>query len=247
MDLTMQHTYDCVMLKVYRIIPKLSGAQVDGTTHIQQALGENGPGYWLERDFIDAHQLASIQQEFCSARWTVPTAYFRNRPNVTQDYSKISLVLVRGNQDIIEAEFSAVRSLAERVSKIGNEIVRSSCGGCDFVVNDIDLHRYAAGSLGLGRHRDYPRNPYIIAIATVDGSGVLEVDQKEVFIKAGDLVLMRTVSLYVSEEDIRPWHALTPGPEGRDCVVLRYDPNPANTKPYDTTYDNWPDQFDTIT
>jgi hypothetical protein len=210
---------------------------------IQNALGPEGPGFWLERDFLEEHRLVAIQQEFSTSRWTVPEKYFRNRQNVTQDYSKISLVLGHGNQDIVESEFSAVRLLAGMVTNIGRAIIHSSNGRSDFVVNDIDLHRYLPGSLGLGRHRDYPRNPYLIAIVTVDGSGILQIDERELFVKAGDLVLMRTIGLFASEDDIRPWHSLTPGPNGRDCVVMRYDPNPAQTRPYDTTYDNWPDQF----
>lgn len=206
-------------------------------------LGPEGPGVALLPGFFFSDIIERLHEDMQqTSLWSTPHAYFANRPNVQQEYEKIALMLSHGDQEIIDDELPSLRLLTRCVGALTMRLLRRFPDAeKHFYINDVDLHRYPPHGV-LGEHQDYARNPRLIAIATIAGGGSFSTDSSTYDVAAGDLMLMRAPGLFASEYDIRPRHCFEAGDEGRLCVVLRQDETPAQTRPYDTHYDNWPDQ-----
>jgi len=209
-----------------------------------EQLGPEGPGVALLRNFIKPDLVHALYVELVTNRlWSRPDEYFANRPNVVQDYEKIALILSHGDQSVVDAEMPSIRPLIRTVGKFALGLEPTLPALSDWFPNDIDCHRYPGNGMGLGKHKDYPRNPKLIAIANVAGSGVFGFDDERLEVTPGDMLLMRAPNLFEADADMRPVHWFMPSEEERICVVLRQDNHPHATKPYDGSYDNWPYQF----
>ncbi len=209
------------------------------------SLGPEGPGVMLSRGLVAPELTASLADELAnSQRWEQPIEYFQKRPNVLQNYEKIALILSHGNQAVIDAELPSLRTLVKTVGAFALEMADTFPALSDYQINDVDCHRYNGDGGVLGMHKDYPRNTKLIAIYTAEGSGIFHYEHggrdTGITVESGDVLFMRAPGLYDLVTDIRPLHGATPGENGRKCVVLREDRNPAATRPYEGYYDNWP-------
>lgn len=234
------------MSETLTIHRELSHAEVE---QCAEQLGPRGVGAFVVRQYLQPELVSELQEQLdASTRWSVPTAYFKDRPNVVQDYAKIALILSRGNQAVIDDEFPALRKLVTAVDNLAVTLSQPFPLLDRFRINDIDLHNYPTGSKGLGAHKDYPRNTQLIVVNNIQGTsrfglhnGRDEAAHTYLNMEPGDVLPMRSVGLYETTADIRPYHSVVPDADGRISVVLRQDEHPDRTLPYGLGYDNWPD------
>lgn len=214
-----------------------------------ELLGPKGPGFTHISSVIDTDHLAAIQTEIhdpANVAWRDNHTVHRNQRGVDihQNYDAYSLKLGRGDQEMV----AKIPTLRELVLSIENlirfDLAQYYPALISWHADELVLHRYDAHRTGLTHHRDQRRFWGIIAVMTLEGKGILDVQDGDnhvsTVVKAGDLTLMRAPDLYPSDEDIRPMHGVD-SHEGhtRTSLVIRAD-RQADKQFDGFTYDNWP-------
>ncbi len=213
------------------------------------SLGPDGPGFTHISSVIDADHLAAIQAEIHNPKnvaWRNNRTTHRNQRGVTiyQNYDAFSLKLRHGNQQVV-AKVPTVHELVRSVENlIRFDLAQYYPVLTEWHADEMVLHRYDAHKTGITHHRDQRRFWGIIAVVTLEGKGILSIqdndNQDSTIVKAGDLTLMRAPDLYPSDDDIRPMHGVD-SYQGysRTSLVIRADRQ--SDKQFDGfTYDNWP-------
>jgi hypothetical protein len=105
-----------------------------------------------------------------------------------------------------------------------------------FVLNDLAVQRYAAGSAGISPHRDHVRYVGLVALVPLLGSGCFYVcadragaRTRDVPAGSGDLILMRAPGLFGRYD--RPFHGLREVGAERYSIGLRCDATKLSAPP----------------
>lgn len=100
----------------------------------------------------------------------------------------------------------------------------------DFYPDDINVWRYTDASSGIGKHRDYSHDKYLIVGVTIKGYCTLEYygsdneNQKPQVWQAGPGSLMLLRGPGLCDNDTRPFHAVNAPVHGeRISVIIRHD------------------------
>ena len=123
-----------------------------------------------------------------------------------------------------------VRALDRHIGRALESMTRNPLPD-GFVVNDLIVQRYAAGSAGITPHRDHLRYVGLVAIVVLAGAGRFLVshdrtgrDAREIPAPPGHLLLMRAPGF--NGRNDRPFHALREITEERYILGLRCDSRP---------------------
>lgn len=122
--------------------------------------------------------------------------------------------------------FTMLTLVGMELARVVNPALQEA-GIPEWVPNQAAVHRYHAGSQGLGDHKDYSSDVRIIAVITLSGRGGFDLLKEDHSVdchwefEAGDICLMRAPGL-TSAEDDRPLHrALAPVEGTRQSVIYR--------------------------
>ncbi|MFO0862911.1 MAG: hypothetical protein U0516_04305 [Candidatus Saccharibacteria bacterium] len=127
----------------------------------------------------------------------------------------------------------AIPHLRELVEYIGWQIRAASVPRAHnhlFYPDDVNVWRYSDESSGIGRHRDYSHDLFLIVGVTTRGCCTLEFygddpeNRTPKIWQAGPGSLMLLRGPGFCERDDRPWHAVNPPVHGeRVSIIIRQD------------------------
>jgi hypothetical protein len=208
-------------------------------------LGPDGIGvtqfkHAVSQDYLD--QVATEISDPQNVTWRSNRTIDRNGRGVLihQNYDAYALKLYHGDLDKL-SQLPVTRGLTGAVENlIRFDIAQYFPPLVDWYADEMAIHRYDAGAVGITPHRDQKRFWGMIAVATLDGEGEFTVctDTDEVSLHAqqGDIILMRGTGLYEADGDIRPLHGVA---GDRTSLVIRANKQPDEQK-QGFVYDNWP-------
>lgn len=140
---------------------------------------------------------------------------------VIEDMDLLKVPLGTGDYPLLSLVGNALAALVQ-------PHVNQLCGQ-QWLPNEAAVHRYHAGSQGLGAHRDFKSDELMVAVFTIHGCGRFELLKSDHSVlqhwdcAMGGLCIMRAPGLTGRNHDDRPLHrALAPAKGYRQSIIYRH-------------------------
>jgi len=219
--------------------------------HLEQAaesLGPDGTGIALFRAVAYRDILSSAMKEIndpAKVQWRSQRHEFTNARGalIKENYDAFALRLHRGDREMAD-RLPTILALTRAVELLATRDMAQYFPALnDWRADEMTIHRYDAGKVGISSHRDPTRYNGIISSLTLAGEGLLSVGDEDTGIQEiplgpGDLFLMRGPGLYEAPSgvDIRPMHRV----DGARTSLMNRDNLLPDKRFEGVVYDNWP-------